>query len=278
MSQPILQLGSRGLDVKILQAGLNAAGFHVNAVDGIFGLSTYTAVADFQNAKGLRPDGVVGPATWAVLNALTPGHTPNPSPEQKLYGIDVSGYDPHTDWGLVAGDGVSWAYIKATEGYSYHNPYLATDWRASRAAGIPRGVYHFFRPADDGKKQAEHMLSVLGHDTTDMLVPVIDWEVSDGVSGAKQIQGILDFNAHVKSVLGINCKLYYSASWPANFDGFGVFDSFYKWIAQYGPKCTVPFDVWQYTDKSKIAGVQALVDESVFFGTLDQFKAKFVVK
>lgn len=56
----------QGDDVKALQRALSAAGFPLGA-DGDFGPKTDAAVRAFQRAKGLRPDGKVGPATRARL-------------------------------------------------------------------------------------------------------------------------------------------------------------------------------------------------------------------
>jgi len=57
----VLRRGSRGEDVKVLQRALNCY------PDGIFGQLTDEAVLDFQHAKGLVADGIVGPKTWAAL-------------------------------------------------------------------------------------------------------------------------------------------------------------------------------------------------------------------
>ncbi|GHO87917.1 serine/threonine-protein kinase [Dictyobacter formicarum] len=74
-----IQSGSTGSLVKTLQNSLNA---HYNAhdfpnspynfsppltVDGDFGSLTQSAVKDYQSAKGLQVDGVVGPQTWHSL-------------------------------------------------------------------------------------------------------------------------------------------------------------------------------------------------------------------
>lgn len=62
-----LRIGSRGLDVKMLQQKLNKKGF-ILTVDGVFGKMTKLAVEKFQQTNGLVPDGIVGKLTNAVLN------------------------------------------------------------------------------------------------------------------------------------------------------------------------------------------------------------------
>lgn len=63
---PLTSSGNRGTDVVALQHLLAAHGRTV-AVDGVFGSGTRSAVADFQQSKGLTADGIVGPATWGAL-------------------------------------------------------------------------------------------------------------------------------------------------------------------------------------------------------------------
>ncbi|MBY0200212.1 peptidoglycan-binding protein [Priestia megaterium] len=51
-----------------LQDYLNVAGYKT-AVDGIFGSKTQNQVKAFQAAHNLKTDGIVGPKTWAALEA-----------------------------------------------------------------------------------------------------------------------------------------------------------------------------------------------------------------
>ena len=63
---PLVMEGARVFPVRPLQQLLRARDHHVQ-VDGIFGPRTKSAVQDFQGSKGLSPDGIVGPLTWARL-------------------------------------------------------------------------------------------------------------------------------------------------------------------------------------------------------------------
>jgi putative chitinase len=57
----LLKIGSRGEDVKKLQAKLGLG------ADGIFGKGTEDTVKSFQTKSGLTPDGIVGEGTWNKL-------------------------------------------------------------------------------------------------------------------------------------------------------------------------------------------------------------------
>lgn len=60
-----------GDDVAELQRALNAKGFQIS-VDGRFGRGTQAAIVDFQRLSGLKPDGIVGPATKSALGVNEP--------------------------------------------------------------------------------------------------------------------------------------------------------------------------------------------------------------
>ncbi|MCI8541210.1 MAG: peptidoglycan-binding protein [Erysipelotrichaceae bacterium] len=75
---PLLQNGSRGIYVLVLQVALNALGYTTYTLDGAFGPNTQNAVVAFQRENSLSTDGVVGCATWTRLvnEAVGIGRTP----------------------------------------------------------------------------------------------------------------------------------------------------------------------------------------------------------
>lgn len=61
------KVGSRGEMVRQIQKALYGAGFPTGCIDGIYGMMTRDAVAQFQIKNGMKADGIVGPATLAKL-------------------------------------------------------------------------------------------------------------------------------------------------------------------------------------------------------------------
>jgi len=68
----VLKIGLRGNDVAEVQALLKQRGFDPGPVDGIFGGKTEQAVKQFQSARGLAADGIVGPLTYRELQSVPP--------------------------------------------------------------------------------------------------------------------------------------------------------------------------------------------------------------
>ena len=92
-------------------------------------------------------------------------------------GIDVSAYQDTIDWKKVAGAGVAFAFIKATESVSYDDDAFARNWAGAKAAGVPRGAYHFYDFCQKGAAQAAHFIAAVPKDA-DALPEVVDLEKS----------------------------------------------------------------------------------------------------
>ena len=78
LNENLLRQGSRGADVKALQAQL---GMPAAEQDGIFGPNTERAVRTFQQSMGLQVDGIVGPQTrTAIANSQAAGAATRDAP------------------------------------------------------------------------------------------------------------------------------------------------------------------------------------------------------
>jgi len=79
INRPLLKIGSQGTAVSELQAALKLLGYYTGSVDGFYQQSTAIAVSQFQQAAGLNPDGIAGPATWTRLFPTPPSARTSPS-------------------------------------------------------------------------------------------------------------------------------------------------------------------------------------------------------
>jgi lysozyme len=100
-------------------------------------------------------------------------------------GEDRSSYQRVTAW-----RGNSFGICKATEGTSFVDPTFAANWANLRKERKVRGAYHFFHPALDPAKQAQHFVSVVKAQHLkpgDMLIA--DVEVLSGARGILEHAG-----------------------------------------------------------------------------------------
>ena len=102
--------------VKSVQTALQSAGFSVGAkgIDGKYGPDTEAAVRQFQQSKGLKVDGIVGPETAAALGVGQANTKPISSADSNLLGNPSIGIDPAM--------AIAVPFIKELEGF-YPNAY-----------------------------------------------------------------------------------------------------------------------------------------------------------
>ncbi len=67
---PLIQYGSKGVIVGWVQKRLNYSGYSCGTADNDFGAKTKEAVIEFQKAKSLSVDGIIGKNTWKALFVL----------------------------------------------------------------------------------------------------------------------------------------------------------------------------------------------------------------
>jgi lysozyme len=112
--------------------------------------------------------------------AWLPRYRPTLKPGER-YGIDVSHHQGRINWDSVAADGISFVYIKATEGGDFTDPRFRQNWEGAAEAGLARGAYHFFTLCRSGDVQAQNFLNTVPQ-KTEALPPAVDLEISGNCS------------------------------------------------------------------------------------------------
>ncbi len=102
-------------------------------------------------ASGSDTPGSAG-GSHEVMAASTAGYS--------QFGLDVADYQGNVNWGQVAAEGGSFAYVKATEGTYYDSAYFPQQYNGSAGAGLVRGAYHFAVPnSTTGAAQADYFVA-----------------------------------------------------------------------------------------------------------------------
>lgn len=204
-------------------------------------------------------------------------------------GIDASHYQGMVQWRSVAGSGMAFCFIKATQGIAFVDPYFQTNWSGSQAAGLLRGAYHFGQASTDATAQAQFFYDTVRADATlgpQDLPPVLDLETLDGQSPEDTLQWTLQFLARTDALFGRQTVLYTDAGfWQqlCALPGCEVLASRPLWLAAYSatPRIPLPWNAWtfwQYSDGTSnggtpVPGVTGPVDQDWFAGSVTQLAA-----
>ncbi|MBE0340900.1 glycoside hydrolase [Paenibacillus sp. 28ISP30-2] len=201
-------------------------------------------------------------------------------------GIDVSRYQGNIDWKVVKAEGISFAFIKASQGQRYVDPTFITNTKGARAAGVLLGAYHFVdaTSVEAAKAEARHFAEVLeqigGAKALD-LPAVMDYENNPGNLSKTLISAVaLAFLLELERVTGRKPIIYTGNAFATNFNA--SLGGYPLWIARYS-ETRVPtdtaawkrWDIWQYSDSGKVAGIKGNVDMNEFDGTAGELRTRF---
>jgi len=178
------------------------------------------------------------------------------------YGIDVSAHQGPVDWKAVAGDGIDFAYLKATEGGDHIDARFAENWRGARAAGVDRGAYHFFTLCRPGAEQARHFLDV----APDGELPrAVDVELAgncsarpDATDVERELQAFLDR-------VGRDTVLYVGHDFADRYS-LDVLFAHARWVPRFLRRPSGPWTVWQVSGFAHVHGVSGRADLDVMQG------------
>ena len=244
--------------------------YGVSAVYGARGL--FTSVTTDVPASTPAPTPTPTPKPSA---SATPAPTPTPT-SAYIEGIDVSHWQNTIDWAKVAGAGKKFAFIKATESTDFLDNMYATNRAKAKANGLRVGAYHFARPGtntNDAVNEASWFIKNAGPVSGELL-PVLDLEVSGGLTDAQLEAWTKAFMDRVYALTGVRGAIYVSPSFWSNNVGNStkIAAAGYKvlWIAHWttGSSPTTPgnnwngngWTFWQYTSSGTVAGISGRVD------------------
>lgn len=204
-----------------------------------------------------------------------------------MRGVDVAAYQhPNSaaiNWSKVATAGYRFAFVKATEGDYYTNPYVGSDVSQARSAGMDATGYVFAIPnVSGGANQAEYALAHARSAAIGETLPLaLDIEYdpyasSDGtnecygLTATKMVSWISAFVAATKRLTGRAPIIYTTADWWDSCTGdSAAFAADPLWVAAYDASSpTVPrgwstWTFWQYTSGGTVPGISASGDTDV---------------
>ncbi len=201
-----------------------------------------------------------------------------------LVGIDVSDYQENVNWKKVSDSGVSFAYLKVSEGKRYRTDTFKPYRQAARENGILTGGYHFFRPEVSAKEQAEYFLATIGKLEADDLPPALDLEDASlwvGYSTKEKLSMVLTWLETVEAKTGVRPVIYSGPVFMEDVLGSAPeLTKYHLWLSHYTsrtspslPKSFSKWQIWQHTDRGSLPGVDGDVDMNRFAGDRSQLLA-----
>ncbi|MEX0319999.1 MAG: glycoside hydrolase family 25 protein [Ruegeria sp.] len=192
-----------------------------------------------------------------------------------VHGIDISRWQGDIDWRTARASGVSFAFIKATEGGDLADPMFENHRRGARSAGVPWGAYHYFyfcRPAD---VQARWFIRHVPKGSDLPHVLDMEWNPRsrtcrkrpDGATvraEARRFLDILERHYGRRPIVYTTVDFYQET-------GIGRLRGTEFWLRSVAghPREVypgAPWTFWQYTGTGLVPGISGRVDINVFRG------------
>jgi len=195
-----------------------------------------------------------------------------------VIGVDVSRHQGRIDWRTLAGSGIGFAYIKASEGATFRDANFATNWSESALAGVLRGAYHFFTQCRSGADQAQNFIATVQRHPQ-ALPHVIDAEhmgpCRTGPAVADVVQEIEAFLALIEAHYGRRPLIYTTSEFhDVYLKGRLAGERFWLRSLVVPPRFGGrPWTLWQYHNRGRRPGITGAVDLNAFNGSRPDFAA-----
>ncbi len=200
-----------------------------------------------------------------------------------IHGIDVAKYQGSIDFAHARANGVAFAFLKATEGGDRVDDNFATNWSKAKAAGLPRGAYHFFYFCRSAAEQAKWFIRNVPREAA-ALPPVLDMEwnpqsptckirpPADKVRSEMRVFLQMVERHYGKKPIIYTTPDFFDDNGLASFKGYGW------WLRATNEHPDAKYDnhpwlFWQYTGTGRVPGVKGDADINVFRGDGKSWRA-----
>lgn len=199
-----------------------------------------------------------------------------------VHGIDISKWNGDIDWPTAKKSGVSFAFIKATEGKDRIDQRFHEYWRGANAAGVAHSPYHFYYFCSTPDEQADWFIRNVPKAAV-QLPPVLDaeWNPLSPTCRKRpppaevraQMQRFLD---RLEAHYGKRPIIYTTVDFHRE-NIAGHFGNYHLWLRAvadhpenvYGRK----WAFWQYTSTGIVPGIDGNTDINVFAGSSKNWSA-----
>lgn len=194
-----------------------------------------------------------------------------------IHGIDISKWQGEIDWAEVKRAGTAFAYIKATEGGDHMDERFMQNWQGAKAAGVPRGAYHFVFWCRSAEEQARWFKQNVPRDA-DQLPPVLDVEWNGHsktcpkkIDTALAREKIAILLKAMQEHTGKRPVIYTDITFHADvLEGHPLSNDF--WLRSVAAEPHEKYEsrhwkFWQFTTTGRVPGIKGAVDRNVFHGS-----------
>ena len=192
--------------------------------------------------------------------------------DNKAIGFDVSEYQGEINWEqtyhIEEAFELSYVFIRATAGENRIDSRFEENWKGAKARQLIRGAYHYYRPNENSIEQATNFINNVTLQKGD-LPPVLDIEKLPKTQSIVRLKvGLRNWLSAVEKHYGVKPIIYSGESYYKDFLK-EEFSEYPLWIANYNfwrNDLESDWQFWQFTEKAKIEGIDAMVDLNIFNG------------
>lgn len=199
--------------------------------------------------------------------------------DTSILGTDVSSYQKQVDWEQVKAAGFEFVMIRAgyrgygSAGKLMEDKRAQENYKAAKAAGLQVGAYFFSQAlnVEEAKEEAAFVMEIIKDWELDMPL-VFDWEcLKENYRtvnvDARTLTDCAKAFCDAVQAKGYDPMVYFNPSQSRNDMYLAELTQYDFWLAMYSENMNYAYkvDMWQYTNKGKIPGIQGNADINLYF-------------